>query len=178
MRKRKSAKDRLTTPRQLDKLIEEATVDCYDVDEQASGFFTMIEENFASPFTTRVLGVDVSVVAVEMDDDGAAKAVCRHGAEHQRIGMTESAASLATAIRRRMDCCLSAMDARPVGPARGGRRIEACGHFNGTLVVEAILPIMLATRAALRLGYSSFRFRFGCESRRQIVQRCRPDLLF
>jgi hypothetical protein len=55
------------TPRQLDKLIEEATVDCHDVDEEASGFFNMIEENLVLPFTTRVLGVDVSVVALEMD---------------------------------------------------------------------------------------------------------------
>ena len=35
------------------------------MEEQAGGFCTMIEENLALPFTTRVLGVDVSVVAVD-----------------------------------------------------------------------------------------------------------------
>jgi hypothetical protein len=33
--------------RQLDELVEEATVDCCNEEEQASGFFTMIEENLA-----------------------------------------------------------------------------------------------------------------------------------
>ncbi len=89
MSKRKAAKVMVPTPRQLDKLIEEATVDCYNEEEQASGFFTMIEENLALPFATRVLGVDVSVVAIEMDDDGAPKVVCEHGGERQRIGLTD-----------------------------------------------------------------------------------------
>jgi Calcium binding len=74
---------------ELDKLIEEATVDCYDMDEQASGFFTMIEENLALPFTTHVLGVEVSVVALEMDDAGAPKVVCQNGSERQRVGLTD-----------------------------------------------------------------------------------------
>ena len=39
MRKGKINKDTALSPRQLDKLIEEATVDCYDEEEQASGFF-------------------------------------------------------------------------------------------------------------------------------------------
>lgn len=42
-------------------LIEEATVDAYGEDEQVTGFFTMIEESLAVPFSTTVLGVDVSV---------------------------------------------------------------------------------------------------------------------
>ena len=62
--------------RKLDKMIEEATVDCYDELEQASGFYTMIEDHLAVPFATQVLGVEVSVVGVEMDDNGSLKAVC------------------------------------------------------------------------------------------------------
>jgi len=89
MRKPKPSKSMIATPRQLDKLIEEATVDCYDEEEQASGFFTMIEDNLALPFVTRVLGIEVSVVAVEIDDDGGLKAVCEHGGERQRIGLTD-----------------------------------------------------------------------------------------
>jgi hypothetical protein len=73
----------------LDKLIEEATVDCYNEEEQASGFFAMIEDNLTLPFTTRMLGIEVSVAAVEMDDDGSLKAVCGHGGQRQRIGLTD-----------------------------------------------------------------------------------------
>jgi hypothetical protein len=79
----------VATPGQLDKLIEEATVDCYSEEEQASGFFAMIEDNLTLPFATRVLGIAVSVVAVEMDDNGGPKAVCEHGGERQRIGLTD-----------------------------------------------------------------------------------------
>jgi hypothetical protein len=50
----------------LDAMVEEATVDCYDADEQATGLFTMIEENLPVPFATRLLGVSVIVTR---DDD-------------------------------------------------------------------------------------------------------------
>ena len=88
MRKRKNAKGSPASGH-LDKLIEEATIDCYDEQEQATGFLTMIEENVVLPFMTRVLSVEVSVVAVEMDDDCSLKAVCKHGSQRQRIGLTD-----------------------------------------------------------------------------------------
>jgi hypothetical protein len=81
--------DEAATAERLDELIEEATVDCYDADEQASGFFNMIEENLALPFTTRILGIEVSVVEVELGGDGGIKAVCEHGGERQLIGLTD-----------------------------------------------------------------------------------------
>jgi hypothetical protein len=77
------------TSAQLDELIEEATVDCYDEEEQASGFFAVIEDNLALPFTTRILGVDASVAAVEMDNDGRIKAVCERSGERQRIDLID-----------------------------------------------------------------------------------------
>jgi hypothetical protein len=46
---------------QLDAMVEEATVDCYNEDEQATGLFTLIEDNLAVPFATKVLGVPVTV---------------------------------------------------------------------------------------------------------------------
>ena len=42
--------------RRLAALIEQATVDAYNESEQATGFFTMIEENLALPFVTQMLG--------------------------------------------------------------------------------------------------------------------------
>jgi hypothetical protein len=86
------ARKRKTSPgpsaRQLDKLIEEATIDAYDEGEQATGFYTMIDENLALPFRTRILGIEVSVVAVEMDNDGI-KAVCENAGKQQRIGLLD-----------------------------------------------------------------------------------------
>jgi len=78
-----------TTSAQLDELIEEATVDCYNEDEQASGFFAVIEDNLALPFTTRILGAEASVAAVEMDDAGRIKAVCERSGEQQRIDLID-----------------------------------------------------------------------------------------
>jgi Calcium binding len=37
---------------ELDKLIERAVVDAYGDDEQMVGFYTMINDNLALPFTT------------------------------------------------------------------------------------------------------------------------------
>jgi hypothetical protein len=89
VRHRKTSNRVVATPRQLDKLIEEATVDCYNEEEQASGFFTIIEENLALPFRTCILGIEVSVVAVEMDNDGGLKAVCERAGNQQRIGLND-----------------------------------------------------------------------------------------
>jgi hypothetical protein len=45
----------------LEAMIEEATVDAYDDDEQLTGLFSMLEEHLVVPFTTTVLGVEVTV---------------------------------------------------------------------------------------------------------------------
>ncbi len=75
--------------RRLEALVEEATVDCYDETEQIVGLFTMIEDNLELPFQTRVLGLEVTVGAVEQSDDGSPVAVCRHGRETQRISLLD-----------------------------------------------------------------------------------------
>jgi hypothetical protein len=77
--------------RKLDKMIEEATVDCYDELEQASGFYTMIEDHLTIPFATQVLGLEVSVVGVEMDHNGNLKAVCERNGKRQLIGLIDLA---------------------------------------------------------------------------------------
>ena len=89
MRKPKTTRDVTPSPRQLDKLIEEATVDAHDEEEQESGFFSMIEDNLALPFATSILGVEASVVAVDMDDGGGLVAVCERGGRRQCIGLAD-----------------------------------------------------------------------------------------
>jgi hypothetical protein len=51
---------------ELDELIEQATVDCYNDSEQITGLFTMIEEHLALPFQTTVLGTTVTVARVDV----------------------------------------------------------------------------------------------------------------
>lgn len=48
--------------RQLRRLIEETTVDCYNEWEQASGFLTMIQDHIACPVIARVVGEPVQVI--------------------------------------------------------------------------------------------------------------------
>jgi len=66
-------------------MIEEATVDCYDESEQITGWFTMIEENLAVPFDTKVLGVPVTVERVDLNRSGQIVAVCTRGRDRQTL---------------------------------------------------------------------------------------------
>ena len=58
---------------ELDALVEEATVDAYNEEEQLGGFAVMIEDNLEMPFETTVLGVMVTV-----------KGVTQNGVRHRR----------------------------------------------------------------------------------------------
>jgi hypothetical protein len=84
---RKSA-DRPSTAH-LDKLIEEATVDCYNESEEVTGIFTMIEENLAVPFVTTLLGVEVTVERIDLNKADEIVAVCWRGRERQMIPVVD-----------------------------------------------------------------------------------------
>lgn len=73
----------------LDALIEEATVDAYGESEQTTGFYTMLEEHLATPFTTEVLGMEVTVERIDMSDDEEIVAVCVRGKSRQPIRLVE-----------------------------------------------------------------------------------------
>ena len=79
---RKTAK---LTAKYLDKLIEEATTDAYNESEQAGGFFTMIEENLALPFVTQMLGQQVTVAKVDINQRDQIVAICSRGKATQAI---------------------------------------------------------------------------------------------
>jgi hypothetical protein len=70
-------------------MIEEPTVDAYDESEQATGWFTMFESYLEVPFETEVLGVRVSVVAVELRNSDQIVAVCKRGKEKLRVGVLD-----------------------------------------------------------------------------------------
>jgi hypothetical protein len=94
----------------LDELVEEAIVDAYGEDEQLTGFYTMIEDNLALPFTTRVLGVEVTVAGIDLTDWGIV-AICVRGTHRQLIPI--------------LDLPLSAP------PPPGSEWIAAYGHWAG-----------------------------------------------
>ena len=72
----------------LDELVEEAIVDAYGEDEQLTGFYTMLEENLVLPFTTMVLGVEVTVESIDLTDCGIT-AICVRGV-HLCVPITSS----------------------------------------------------------------------------------------
>jgi len=73
----------------LKELVDEATVDAYNEDEQRVGFLTMIQEHLDVPFETEVLGVPVQVTSVDFNDAEEIVAICKRGAQVQRIPVVD-----------------------------------------------------------------------------------------
>lgn len=74
---------------ELDALIEEATVDCYNEEEQVTGLFTMLEEHLALPFQTTVLGLSVTVTHVDLTTNDQIVAICRRDGVKQAIPLLD-----------------------------------------------------------------------------------------
>jgi hypothetical protein len=70
-------------------MIEEATVDAYDHGEQITGWVVALEHALDLPFDTKVLGVVVEVVGVEVSRDESLLAVCRRGRAKQRVPLAD-----------------------------------------------------------------------------------------
>ena len=70
-------------------MIEEATVDAYDESEQASGWYTMIEEHLELPFETTVLGVAVTVASIDLRESNQIVALCVRGRNRQAISVVD-----------------------------------------------------------------------------------------
>ena len=54
-----------TPKEQLDKLIEEATVDAYGDEEQFSGIVVTLEDSLPFPFEAKVIGETVEVIGID-----------------------------------------------------------------------------------------------------------------
>lgn len=74
---------------QLEQLIADATVDCYNESEERTGLFEMLAEHLEIPFVTTVLGVGVTVTAVELTASDEIVAVCRRGRDLLRVALLE-----------------------------------------------------------------------------------------
>jgi hypothetical protein len=73
---------------ELDALVAEAVVDAYNDDEQLTGLYTMIEDKLVVPFTTQVLGAEVTVRRVDLRH-GEIVAICQRGRTRQVIGILD-----------------------------------------------------------------------------------------
>jgi len=69
----------------LEAMVEEATVDCYNEDEQITGLFTLLEDNLVVPFQAEVLGVAVTVESVDLTASGHIVAICSRDRFRQTI---------------------------------------------------------------------------------------------
>jgi len=117
--------------KQLNKLLEEATVDCYNESEELCGLFTMIQNELRVPFETEILRVPVTVERVDLAHNDIL-AVCRRGRTRQRpcgepdLILFGMAGRWLTAARRfvpsRVPRCPR------VRPTHGWRRVEEDGH--------------------------------------------------
>jgi hypothetical protein len=73
----------------LEELIDEASVDCYDEDEQHTGLLTMIEDNVGCPFRAKVIGEEVEVTGFEWPKSGyGLLAVCERGGKKHLVDIT------------------------------------------------------------------------------------------
>lgn len=73
---------------ELRELIEEATVDAYDEEEQRMGFAAMLETHLELPFVTTVLGVKVEVESVT-ETENSIVAICVRGTYRQPIALED-----------------------------------------------------------------------------------------
>jgi len=73
----------------LDALIEEATVDCFDEDEQILGLYTMMVDELTVPFSTVVLGVEVTVEDLDLTGRWNIVPRCARGGFRQAISVLD-----------------------------------------------------------------------------------------
>jgi hypothetical protein len=77
------------TRAELDALIDEATVDCHNDEEQITGLFTMLDEHLALPFQTSLLGITVTVTKVDLTVGHEIVAICHRDEHEQGIPMLD-----------------------------------------------------------------------------------------
>jgi hypothetical protein len=77
------------SPRRLDALIEEATVDAYGESEQATAFLTALEEYLALPFGATVLGEAVVVEKIDLSSADELIAFCRRRGKRQKVRLLD-----------------------------------------------------------------------------------------
>ena len=73
-------------PIAIDAAAEDATIDAHDLDEQYSGFMTVMEDELVFPFSAKVMGEVLSVVGMEWPENdgfGMDLVIERNGEQHR-----------------------------------------------------------------------------------------------
>src|SRR5690349_13685560 len=83
-----SSRSRISSAR-IAAMIEQATTDAYDESEQATGWYTMLEEHLQLPFETTILGVVVTVTRLDLRGDNQIAVVCTRGRDRQIFGICD-----------------------------------------------------------------------------------------
>lgn len=71
--------------KRFEAMVEEATVDCYNPSEQATGWFTLLDEHLKVPFQTQILGVPATVEKIDLNPNENIVAICRRGKQRQTV---------------------------------------------------------------------------------------------
>ncbi len=81
-----------TSQKHLDKLLEEATVDCYDEYEAFMGVIVTLDENLPFPFEAKALGETMEVLGIDdnrSDMKHGVIARVRKGKKEYRVALSE-----------------------------------------------------------------------------------------
>ena len=70
-------------------MIAEALVDCYTDSEMVTAMMIAVQDHLDLPFTTKVLGLTVTVVAVDLNDAEEIVALCKCNGKRQRIPLLD-----------------------------------------------------------------------------------------
>jgi hypothetical protein len=70
------------------RMIEEATVDCYNDDEQHEGLLVTLEEHLRCPVPALVVGEAVTVLRFDREPSSEIVAICHRGRRAFRINVT------------------------------------------------------------------------------------------
>ncbi len=88
--------------RELDALIEEITVDCYNEDEELSGFLTYLDDALEQPVEATMMGVPVTLVGVDCLDGPLRGLVahCRRDGADNQVSLLDVAVPEGTEVSR------------------------------------------------------------------------------
>ena len=78
--------------KRLAELLEEATVDCYDEEEEFSGVFATLEDNLGFPLQAKAMGNVVEAVGLDGNQSSLRRgilAIVRQGEQEYRVGLSE-----------------------------------------------------------------------------------------
>lgn len=77
------------TRARLERMVDEATVDCYGEAEEAACLLDALEVHVRLPFSTTILNVAVSVVRFELTDRDDIVALCTRDGAHQTVPLVD-----------------------------------------------------------------------------------------